>query len=333
MATSAPHESKFRAVTLRDVARAAGVSTASASRALGEGGVTAGLRARIEAAAARLGYVPDLAARALATRRSGLIGLVVQDLADPLIANILAACERTLAESACGVVLVTTDGTPEGSARAIHDLLGRGVQALIFAEVRVIEPSARAATARGVPWISLAERPGASGAPGGTVGRRQGAILASRYLKSLGHRRFALFAPRDADTIAAVREVLTADSSSLEVLEAANLDAAPAAIGALLERDEPPTAVICGSDVQALAGLRECALRGVAVPQRLSLIGFGDAEFARRSSPALSTIRVSTAEVGVRLAQAVLARLNGEDLPVDDVPVKLIARESTGPLT
>ena len=111
------HAPKSPTVTLRDVARAAGVSTASASRALaGEGAVTPALRGRIEAAAVRLGYVPNLAARALATRRSGLIGVLVQNLADPLIANILTVCERTLVESACGVVLTTTDDTPEGVA-------------------------------------------------------------------------------------------------------------------------------------------------------------------------------------------------------------------------
>jgi DNA-binding LacI/PurR family transcriptional regulator len=67
------------------------------------------------------------------------------------------------------------------------------------------------------------------------------------------------------------------------------------------------------------------------VPQRLSLMGFGDAEFARRSYPALSTVRVAAAEVGVRVAQAVLASLKGGAFPASEVPVKLIARESTGP--
>lgn len=278
----------------------------------------------------RLGYVPNLAARALATRRSGLIGMLVQNLADPLIANILAVCERTLVESACGVVLTTTDETTEGSLRAIHGLLGRGVQAIVFAEVRTIEQSARAVAARGVPWVSLAERPVTPDAPSLSVGRRQGAALAARYLESLGHRRFAVFAQPDGDTLNAVRQALTA-SSQVEVLEVATLDAAQAAIGTWLERQQPPTAVICGSDVQALAALRECAIQSVAVPRRLSLIGFGDAEFARRSYPALSSIRVATAELGVRLARAVLASLNGNEFPGEDVPVKLIARESTGP--
>jgi DNA-binding LacI/PurR family transcriptional regulator len=320
------------AITLRDVARASGVSTASASRALaGERAVSTELRSRILAAAARLGYVPNVAARTLATGQSGLVGIVVQTLADPLVANILTACERRLAESACGVMLMTTGGSPEENLRATHALLGRGAEALVFAEVGASAELARAITVRRVPWVILAERASAAGVPSISVGRRQGAVLAARYLQSLGHRRFAVIAQPDGDAADAVRQVLAAASLPVEVLNAGHdLDTAQAAIGGLLEQDEPPTAVICASDVQALAALRECAIRNVAVPQHLSLIGFGDAEFARRSYPALSTVRVAATEVGVRVAQAVLASLKGGEFPASEVPVKLIARESTG---
>jgi len=318
---------------LRDVARASGVSTASASRALArEGAVTAELRSRILAAAARLGYVTNVAARTLATGQSGLVGIVVRTLADPLVANILTACERRLAESACGVMLSTTGGSPEENLRVTQALLGRGAEALVFAEVGASAELARAIAARRVPWVNLAERASAAAVPSFSVGRRHGAVLAARYLQSLGHRCFAVIAPPDGDAADAVRQVLAAASLPVEVLDAGHdLDAAQAAIGGLLEQDHPPTAVICASDVQALAVLRECAIRNVAVPQRMSLIGFGDAEFARRSHPALSTVRVAATELGVRVAQAVLASLKGDALPVSDVPVKLIARESTGP--
>ncbi|HEV8258598.1 MAG TPA: substrate-binding domain-containing protein [Casimicrobiaceae bacterium] len=273
-----------------------------------------------------------MAARTLATGRSGLVGIVLQTLADPLVANILTACERRLAASACGVMFMTTGGSPEENLRATYALVGRGAQAVIFAEVGASVELARAMAARGVPCVSLAERASAAGVPGFSVGRRQGAVLAARYLQSLGHRRFAVIAQSDSDAADAVRQILAAASLPVEVLDAGHdLDAAQAAMGGLLEQDEPPTAVICASDVQALAALRECAIRNVAVPQRLSLIGFGDAEFARRSYPALSTLRVAATEVGVRVAHAVLASLKGDESPTSDVPVKLIARESTGP--
>jgi LacI family transcriptional regulator len=320
--------------TLRDVARAAGVSTASASRALaGEGAVSTELRSRIEAAATRLGYVPNLAARTLATRRSRLIGVVVRNIADPLIASILTTFEGELAESAYGVMLTTTGGSLEQDLLATRALLSRGVQAVVYAQIGASPEIARVLANCGVPGLSLGERAPAAGIRGLSIGRREGAVLAARYLLSLGHRRLAVIARRDDDISSAMRQLPAApDSVSIEVLEAGeDLDAAQAAIGLLLERGVPPTAVICASDAQALAALRECAIRRVAVPQRLSLVGFGDVEFARRTYPALSTIRVASAELGVRLAQAVLASLKGNESAPVDVPAKLIARESTGP--
>ena len=320
-------------MTLRDVARAAGVSTASASRALaGEKNVTAELRLRILAAAGRLGYVPNLAARTLVTRRSGLIGMVVRNVADPLIAGILTTCERRLADSAYGVMLATTGGSPEQNLLATQALLARGAQGLVLIEIGASAQIARALEAHGVPWVGVGEPAWAAGVSGQGVGRREGAVLAARYLLSLGHRNVAVIARPDGDTATAVRQVLDAASVRIEGLDSGeDIDSAQAAIGRWLEHDDPPTAVICASDAQALAALRECALRGIVVPQRLSLTGFGDAEFARRSYPALSTVRVATAEIGVRIAQVLLARLKGDEPPMSDVAVKLIVRESTAP--
>ena len=322
-----------QAVTLRDVARAAGVSTASASRALaGEGTVTSELRSRILAAAGRLGYVPNLAARTLATRRSGLIGMVVRNVADPLVAGILAACERRLAESAYGVTLATTGGSRQQNLLATHALLARGAQGLVFAEIGAPAEIAQALAARGVPWVSLGEPAGESSHSGQSIGRRQGAILAARYLLSLGHRCLAAIARPDGNTASALRLVLDPASVRVEGLDSGeDVESVQAMIGRYLEDDDPPTAVICASDVQALALLRECAIHGIVVPQRLSVIGFGDAEFARQSYPSLSTVRVATAEFGVRVAQAILASLSGDEAPAPDVSVKLVIRESTAP--
>src|SRR5271154_6234020 len=100
-------------VTLRDVARAAGVSTASASRALArQGAVSADLRQRILAAAKRLGYAPNLAARSLAAGKSGLIGVLVNSLAEPLVADVVAALEQRLAQAGYGIAIAAHGGSP-----------------------------------------------------------------------------------------------------------------------------------------------------------------------------------------------------------------------------
>jgi len=203
---------------------------------------------------------------------------------------------------------------------------------LVFAEVGASAEIARALEAHGVPWVGVGEPASTAGVAGQSVGRQEGAVLAARYLLSLGHRNVAVIARPDGDTAGAMRRVMDAASVRIEGLDSGeDIDSAQAAIGRWLEHDDPPTAVVCASDAQALAALRECAIRDIAVPQRLSLIGFGDAEFARRSYPALSTVRVATAEVGVRIAQVLLANLKGDEPSVTDVAVKLIVRESTAP--
>ena len=321
--------------TLRDVARAAGVSTATASRALvGEGAaVTETLRSRVRAAATRLGYVPNLAARALATRRSGLIGVIAHGLAgDATVASALAGCEQGLAAAGYRILVVATAEAARAGFAAAQDLLGHGAQALVFLGAPPSAESVRFAAANGVPSITVADDPpdveGVSAAL--TLGRSEGMELAARYLASLGHRRFGLIGARPS-TIEAVRRVLAAETPASDLAVAEPGHDPARALGRLLEHAEGRTAVLCAADAYALAALRECAIRGIMVPERLSIIGFGDAEFARWAHPALSTIRVGWSEIGFRAARAVLTRLDGLELVPARPPIKLIARDSTAP--
>jgi len=314
--------------TLREVARAAGVSTASASRVLSGGGnVSAGLQLRIRAAASRLGYVPNLAARTLATRRSGLIGVVCDGAGDAVTAEIVMACEGKLAGAGYGVLMAFADrGT---TVSATDALIGRGAEAMIFADIA--PELKRAAVPHRVPCVHLNDGFAPDGVIGISIGRREGAVLAARYLQSLGHKALGLIGSPGKDVAEAVQAAVdgpvTVETSSGDH----DLDAARSAIRSWLERDDPPTAIICGSDALALAALRECASRGIPVPESLSLVGIGDAVFARYAYPALSSVRIAATELGVRVAEAVLAALEGRTLPSLAIPVKLIARESTAP--
>jgi LacI family transcriptional regulator len=322
---------RLQMITLRDVARAAGVSTASASRVLSGGGnVSASLQLRIRAAAARLGYVPNLAARSLATRRSGLIGVVFDRAVDELTAEIVMACERALAGSGYGILIAFADtGTTIDGTEA---LLRRGAEAIIFADTVVPSEVNPTLARHGVSGIQLGEGFAPEGVIGISVGRREGIALAAQYLQSLGHRAVGVIASSSEDVRDAVQAVAGA-SVTLEVSAGNHApDAGRSAMRRWLERDDPPTAVICGSDALALAALRECANHRIPVPERLSLIGFGDAAFARLSNPALTTVRVAAGDLGIRVAEMVLASLEGRSLVPVATPVKLIARESTAPM-
>jgi LacI family transcriptional regulator len=317
--------------TLRDVARAAGVSTASASRVLsGAGGVSTEFEARIMAAARRLGYRPNLAARALVSRRCGLVGVVAQTLADPLSAGIVAALERRLRAAGFGMLLaVGTD--PPDTTEGIRMLLGRGAEGFVFIGAGPPTTEAGVLDRAALPWVCVSD---IAGAPPRVIdaGRQRGGVLAARYLHELGHRRFAVIASAGSGTRQGVATALAENGAMLITAGDAGTQAAGtrSAIRTILDRDLPPTAVVCDSDVDALATLRECALRGFAVPGAISIVGFGDWEFARHVTPALTTLRVSGATLGAQAGGALIAALRSESIQPFEAPVKLVVRESTG---
>jgi LacI family transcriptional regulator len=318
---------------LVDVARAAGVSTASASRALaGRAGVTPELHARIIAAASRLGYRGNWAARALASSRSQLVGLVLEGLPDAVLSGILQGTERALGESgyAC---LVTVPSEPTRRMQAVAGLLGRGVEAVAFVGVPPGGQEIDALTAQAVPWIVVAEEETAGDPRRIELGQTVGGELAARYLLELGHERLAVV----ARGVGCARGVAKAAAGRAATLVQADISASdPSAVRFafrdLLDRAGRPTAIVCGSDADALMALRECSLRGIRVPEEISIVGFGDEAFARHTVPALTTIRCPPTETGLRVAQALLATLLGGPAGETTKPsIKLVIRESTGP--
>lgn len=305
------------------------MSTASASRALArEGAVSADLRRRVLAAAERLGYAPNLAARSLAARRSGMVGIMVNTLAEPPVAELIAALERRLAQAGFGVAIATSRESPGESLRALRQLIGLGVEAVALAEPAHGGELVAALRARGLPWAGLGE--GIARADLALDdGRRRGAELACRYLLSLGHRRIGVLAPTAA-TAAGVSDALGDGQAAHGAREAHDLGRVEAGMRELLEADDPPTAVICGSDLHALVAVRVCLRRGIGVPQAVSVTGFGDAYFARHAVPALTTVRVAADALVERLADGLLRDLGqGAPSPAAETPLKLILREST----
>jgi DNA-binding LacI/PurR family transcriptional regulator len=317
---------------LIDVARAAGVSTASASRALaGHAGVKPELHARIIAAAARLGYRGNWAARALASKRSQMVGLLLEELPDRVLSGVLQGAARRLGESgyAC---LVTVPSEPTQRMTAIAGLLGRGVEAVVFAGIPPRGQEIDALAVQAVPWIVIAEEDTAGDPRRIELGRAAGGELAARYLFELGHERLAV-AAQGAGCARGVAKAVAGHDATLTQANISDSDpsAVRLALCGLLDPPRRPTAILCESDADALMALRECTLRGIRVPEEISIIGFGDEGFARHTIPALTSIRCPPTEIGLRAAQAVLARLGGPACESYKPPIKLVIRESTGP--
>jgi len=327
---AANNSKDHRGATLRDVARAAGVSVASASRALSRGGVGPDLQSRIEAAAKRLEYRANLAARALVSRRSGLVGVLVGSVPDSLFAETVGALERRLRVAGYAVLLASRESTGESTA----PMPLRDSEAIVYVGIRPMNSEIELLGREALPWVSVCDAPGAE-RTFLDVGRQRGGTLATRYLLDLGHRRFSVCAAAASETHLGVAAALVGGVGTLIIGAdqggdlGANLAEGRSAIRALLDLDDPPTAIVCGSDLEALAAVRECSLRGIDVPGEISVVGFGDREFARHARPALTTVRVSAAAIGTHAGELLLAALRGEPTSLVEVPLKLVVRETT----
>jgi LacI family transcriptional regulator len=328
---------------LSDVARASGVSLATASRALADPGlVRAETRERVREAASMLGYVPHGAARALATRRSRTVGAVFPPVGNPIFAAATQSLGHALASAGYTLLLAAHEYDPSAELAVTRALLERGVDGVVFLGLDH-DPELFALLAQAsVPYDLMWSLDPARFHPCVGVAHRMASVRATQHLLELGHREFAVLAGRTAhndrtrERLAGAREALAARGIELRPERIAEADfslpLARAAFGLLLERAPGFTALVCGNDVLAIGALAECASRGIAVPGRLSIVGFDDIDMASGVTPALTTVRVPAAEMGRRAAARMLARLAGQEVAhIEELPAELIVRASTGP--
>jgi LacI family transcriptional regulator len=328
--------------TIEDVAQAAGVSTATVSRALNlPGSVRPALRAKVLGAVERLGYVAHAGARALSLRRSGTVGAIVPTVDNAIFARGLQAFQHRMVQDGVQVLLAFSDYDADREAAQAQALVARGVDALAFTGLSQRPDLLAWLAQRGLPTVHT----GAFPAPPGTacVGfrNRAAARRAAQYLLDLGHRRIAMLAgvtadnDRAAERVVGVREALVAAGLNLppaRLVEAPyTLQAAREGMATLLDAAPAPTAVLCGNDVLAVGAMLECQARGVAVPQTVSVIGFDDLDLARQWRPALTTVHVPTERMWTLAAEYLLGRLAGRvaEPQQREIAVELVVREST----
>jgi LacI family transcriptional regulator len=328
---------------LSDVARASGVSLSTASRALAAPElVLPKTRGRILDAAARLGYVPHGAARALASRRSRTIGAVVPTLDNPIFAASTQVLQHRIAQEGYTLLLGSHEYDLKAEVKVVSALIERGVDGIVLVGLDHSPELHRLLAKAEIPceltWATDASEMHYSL---GFSNRRAAARIA-QHLLELGHREFAMISGRTAsndrarERVAGVREALAAHGLVLpprRMLEVPfSIPAAREALGHLLDAGERFTALVGGNDLLALGALLEAAARGIAVPGRLSVTGFDDIELAAEISPGLTTLHIPVAEIGRLAAERMLARIGGVDVPKShEVPVDLVVRASTAP--
>ena len=328
--------------TVEDVARAAGVSTATVSRALNQPqAVRPALRAKVLAAVERLGYVAHAGARALSLKRSGTVGVVVPTIDNAIFASGLQAFQRRMSAAGRVVLIAFSDYDPGQELAQVQALLARGVDALALTGLSQRPELMARLAQRGLPWVHTGSYPAPDGAACVGFRNRAAVMRAVQYLLDLGHRRIAMLAgitahnDRAAERVAGVREALAQAGLKLPaaalVESAYALQAAREGTRRLLAAPARPTALVCGNDVLAFGALLECQAQAVPVPQALSVVGFDDLDMARQWQPALTTIHVPTATMWTLAAQYLVQRLEGTvDAPVQhELQVELVVREST----
>lgn len=333
-----------RSPTVEDVALAAGVSTATVSRALNKpDSVRPALRERVLVAVERLGYVAHAGARALTLRRSGTVGAIVPTIDNAIFARGLQAFQRRMAQGGYVVLLAFSDYDAAQEQAQAQALLARGVDALALTGISQRAGLVAKLAQRGLPWVHIGSYPAPAGSACVGFGNRAAIVRAVRYLLDLGHRRFAMLAgvsvdnDRAAERIEGVREALSAAGLSLPpraIVQAPyTLQGARDGTRTLLAQQPAPTALICGNDVLAWGALLECEELRIAVPDALSVVGFDDLELSRQWHPPLTTVHVPTERMWTLAAEYLLNRLDGRvDAPLQqEIDVELVVRGSTTP--
>ncbi len=327
---------------LSDVARAAGVSLATASRALAESAlVREPTRERVRQLAKMLGYVPHGAARALATRRSRTVGAVFPPVDNPIFAAATQALAHELAAAGYTLLLATHEYDPVAEIAATRALLERGVDGVVLIgmdhDPALFELVGRANVPCEITW-SL-DHAGHHYCVG--VAHRLASVRITQHLLDLGHREFAVIAgvtahnDRARERLTGVREALAGRGIELRpdrVVEAEfSIPQGRRACVRLLDQAPGFTALLCGNDLLAVGALAECVRRDIRVPGDLSIAGFDDIDMAAEMTPALTTVRVPAAEIGRLAAHRMLARLAGRDVAkLEEVRTEIVIRESTG---
>ncbi len=329
--------------TIHEVARAAGVSIATVSRALnGTGRIAKATRSRVLRAAQDLGYQPNDLARSLLAKSTQTIAVIVPDITNPFFPELIKGIEQVAC--ARGHLVLLSDSADD-QIRLWQDLAAlrrKQVDGIIFAGAR-LSPDRIAAVTAGLPVVTVDRETQLATASVVQSDHRAGARLATEHLISLGHHRIAHLAGPDGLTVTAARlagyrQALAAagipEEDDLVVPGGFLEEDGFRAARELLARGTGCTAVFAANDLSAIGALAAVEEAGLRVPADISVIGFDDIHLAGYIRPRLSTVRQDVVRLGARAAEVLIDHLLAEGpsrLVQETIAVDLVVRESTGP--
>jgi len=331
--------------TIKDVAEKCGVHPSTVSRALSGAMshlVAPNVEKKIRAAAAALGYLPNVTAAGLRTGRSGLIGVLAPDIADPGFPPILSGITETLAAAGYATIVVDVGPDPARQQELVDRLIARGVDGLVLATVLLRDPVVGHCLAASVPVVLVNRRDAGGRLPAVVTDDEAGMRLAVDHLVALGHRRIGHIAGpetvstgalrRAGFTAAAGRAGLSAQDTMIETALAYTREQGRLAALALLDRKVTPTAIVAANDLLALGIYDALAERGLHCPADVSVVGHNDMPYVDMLSPPLTTVRIAQRDMGNEAARLLLDEIAAPAARRARVVLEpeLIVRGSTG---
>ncbi|GAB3973980.1 LacI family DNA-binding transcriptional regulator [Actinoallomurus acanthiterrae] len=366
MADGTGPKSGRRRPTVADVAREAGVSVATAGRALGNyGRVRDDLRERVQAAAARLGYEPNVVARSMRSGGTQSIGFVAADIANPYFAAAMRGVCDVAHEEGYEAILFNVDDRLDVERNAIKVLLEKQIDGIVVSPISVTDVGhLRHAQERGVPVVLLDRSTAGMDADSVVIDNEAAAHGAVAHLLELGHRRVGLVAsvvPDEGPELVvregtgrlgvqgAARPSIDRIRGYLAALDAYDAVSAPelvrftlgdeirqaeAEADALFALAEPPTAVFAADNVTTQGVFTAARRRGMKIPTEVSLVGFDDLDWTALVDPPVTVVAQSPMDMGRTAAERLFRRIKGEDRPGERIvlPTRLEVRSSTAPL-
>lgn len=308
-------------VTIKDVAREAGVSVGTASQALRHSPtVREATRRRVLAVAKRLRYQPSALARGLVTRRTHTVGLLISDIANPFFIRAVRAVEDVAQENGYNVILCNTDEDPAKETQYLQVLMEKRVDGIILATTAGSLRMVRDVRWRRIPLVLFdRELPGVATdivKVDGLLGGR----LATEHLLRLGHRRIAIIhgpvvrstgAERLKGYLAALRAMGIRPAP--ELIREGNFkqDSGRELAQRLLDVSPPPTALFCTNNLMTVGALQTLQERGVRIPADLSLVGYDDMEWWTLTHPPLTTVGQPVYDLGREAMRLLLGQIDG----------------------
>jgi DNA-binding LacI/PurR family transcriptional regulator len=328
-------------MNIREVAKRAGVSTATVSRVVnGTAPVDATTEKRVRAAIQRSGYYPNTHARTLGTGKSHIYGLIISDIENPFFPELVKCFERLAVEHAHEVLIANTDYQAERMEVCVRRMLERKVDGVAIMTSEMDPELIRMLNGRGIPIVFLDTGSVGTGISNISLDYDSGVDQAIDHLTSLGHRRIAFVSgPANLPSARTRYEAFLASlrrknlDCSEELIRPGNhrFDGGYGAMLELLRLRERPTAVMASNDLMAIGIMGALFAAGVRVPEEVSVVGFDDISLSSFMPPPLTTIRVSRADIaGFAFSSLYAASQRGESQGVRHVVrAQLVIRGST----